>query len=317
MDPLSVTAGVIACYQLASAVGALSIRYVKGVRDAGRDGDFVIAQIETFIKQLLHLQKMVMDETSSQGTGSRLKLLENMIDGHSASLKVCSQELEKIKAKLEKAHSERGFKIVVHRLSWPLKQEEVNQAMATLASFGDAIERALSIETNEVVRGMDTTTKGIETATKHILLSSQNAGTRQREEETRRKDEEERREAEGRREKILTWLSHPNPSESHNNISSARKSGDTGRWFLDGTIFQKFKTCAKSVLWLHGDSGCGKSVLCSAVIDELQAVKQSKSPQPLAYWYFSVNDTKRRSLQNFMRAFMTQLIPRNRAFPLL
>ena len=151
MDPLSITASVIACYQLTSVIGALCFRYIKGVRHADEDGDLVLAQIEIFKEQLRHLQQMLADEKSLSNTNNRLHLLESILDGHSASLKVCSSQLKKIQAKLERARAEEGVKAALHRIQWPLKQEDVDQTMKILQSFADAIERALNIDTNEMV----------------------------------------------------------------------------------------------------------------------------------------------------------------------
>ena len=317
MDPLSATASVIACYQLASAVGVQCFRYIRGVQQANTDCDLVIAQIENFKKSLHHLQQMLTDEKSDAKYGSRLMRLEDIVNGNSKSLKLCSQELEKIKTKLVEAQSGGNLKAAIHRFSWPLKREEVNQAMTTLDHFASAVDWALSTDTNEVVRGIDTTTKGIDSTTKRILLSTESVEARQNEEEKLRKEEEERREAEKRRKDILIWLAHPDPSEYHNIASSARRSAKTGRWFLDGAVFRKFRETPRSILWLHGDSGCGKSILCSAIIDELLAIQQGTPEKCLAYWYFSLNDTKRRSLHNLVRALFTQLMPPSRAPPAL
>ena len=130
--------------------------------------------------------------------------------------------------------------------------------------------------------------------------------SRQRQRDQDRKDEEERRQAREIREKILDWLAHPDPSKIHNTVSQARKSEDTGLWFLDGAAYCKFKEVPQSFLWLHGDSGRGKSVLCSAVINDLRAIQHQRHGISLAYWYFSVNDAERRTLQNFLRALLTQ-----------
>ena len=313
IDPLSATASVIACYQLASVVGAQCFRYIRGVQQAERDCDLVIARIETFKNSLHYLQQMLTDEKSHAKEGGRLTPLKGIVNGNSASLKACSEQLRKIEEKLDKAQSGGSFKIALHRLTWPLKQEELKHAMTTLDDFARAVDLALNIDTNEIVRGIDSTTKGIHSTTERILRSTENAETRKDEEEKVRKEEEERKEAEKRREKIMNWLTHPDASENQNMAFGARRSPETGRWLLDGKVFREFKETNGSVLWLHGNSGCGKSVLCSAIIHELQAVPVGKPEYSLAYWYFSVNDTKRRNLQNLVRALLTQLMPPGRS----
>ena len=317
MDPLSAVASVIACYQLASEVGCLCLRYVRGVREAQKDSDFVIAQIQMFQLSLHHLQGMLANEAANPNGGSRLKFLREIMDGNSSALVLCSRELEGIRAKLAKAQSGGSLREVFHKLSWPLKQEEVDRAITTLNSFAEAINRGLAIDSNEVVRGIDSTTKTINSTTKQILISTESAEAQQKQREKLRKDKEERQKAENLREDILDWLAHPDPSEIHNIASRARISTETGRWFLDGAPFQVFTETPRSVLWLHGDSGCGKSILCSAIIDKLRVLRSKKPSIRLAYWYFSVNDTSRRSLQSLVRALITQLCPASTAPPAL
>ena len=314
MEPLSAAASVIACYQLASEVGCQCLRYVRGVRQAHKDADFVVAQIQMFQLSLHHLQGMLANEAGNpNGSGSRLKFLHEMMEGSSASLVLCSKELEDLRAKLVKANSGGNLREVFHKLAWPLKQEEVDRVMTTLNSFAAAIDRGLAIDSNEVIRKIESTTKDINSAAKQILISTDSAEAQQRQRERLRVEEEERQRALQYRAKILDWLSHPNPSEIHNIASRARKSTKTGQWFLLGNTFQAFKKTPRSILWLHGDSGCGKSILCSAVIDELRALRSDQLNVRLAYWYFSVNDTNRRSLQNLVRALLTQLCPSSAA----
>lgn len=317
MDPLSAAASVIACYQLTSEIVCQCLRYVRGVRQAHKDGDLVIAQIQIFQLSLHHLQAMIANEVANPKGGSRLKFLQEILEGNSASLLLCSKELEKIRAKLIKAQSGGNLREIFHKLSWPLKQEEVDRAITTLNSFAAAVDRGLAIDSNEVVRGIDSTTKDINSTTKQILIATESAKAQQKRLEKLRKAEEERQKAEKNRKQILDWLTHPDPSEIHNIASRARKSTKTGRWFLDGAAFQAFRETPRSVLWLHGDSGCGKSILCSAVIDELRALRWEKPSLRLAYWYFSVNDTNRRSLHNLLRALFTQLCPTSAAPPAL
>ena len=287
MDPLSITASVIACYQLASEVGCQCLRYVKGVQQARKGADFVVAQIQIFQLSLHKLQGIIANEASNPKGGNRLKFLREIMNDNSESLVLCSKELEELRAKLVKANSGGNLREVFHKLAWPLKQEEVDKAIKALNSFAAAVDRGLAIDSNEVIREIDSTTKDIDSTTKQILISTESADAQQKQREKLRRDEEERKKAEKTREQILDWLAHPDPSEVHSVAFRARKSTKTGRWLLNGAAFKAFGETPRSVLWLHGDSGCGKSVLCSAVIDELRALRSEEPRIKLAYWYFS------------------------------
>lgn len=121
MDPPSAAASVVACYQMASAVGGLCFRYVKGVQQANRDSDLLLAHIEIFNKSLLNLQRMLTDETFDV----------------------------QIHKKIGNAHSGGKIKSAMYQLSWPLKLDEFRQSIAVLDSFASAVDRALNIDTRQ------------------------------------------------------------------------------------------------------------------------------------------------------------------------
>lgn len=284
MDPVSAVASVIAIYQLASAISGLCFRYGQGVRQADSDADLVINEIDTFQRYLRTLKDTLVNEDVATGGSEQLVNLEEIINGESAAMRRCERDLQDLKQKLEKVQLEGGFKGAINRLSWPLKKEEVRRTLSTLKKFTEAVDRALNVDNNKTIRRIDSTTKSIQASL-------------------------ESAEAHETRDRILDWLAHPDPSEIHEIVRRDRNNqAKTGRWFLDGSAFKQFKDTSQSVLWLHGDSGCGKSVLCSAVIDHIVAVQSRDSQTELAYWYFSVTDKKRTSLGNFLRALIVQLV---------
>ena len=284
MEPVSAVASVVAIYQLAAAISGLCFRYGQGVRQADKDADLIISEIDTFQIYLRTLKEILVKEDAATDGLERLQSLHQIVDGESAALKRCGRDLRILKAKLEKVQSEGRVQGAIRRLSWPLKQEEVKRTLDTLKRFTEAVDRALNVDNNRTMRRIDSTTKSIQGSL-------------------------ESAEAQDIKQKILDWLAYPDPSEIHEIVRSARNDqAKTGKWFLDGRAFQQFKVTLGSVLWLHGDSGCGKSVLCSAVIDEILAVKHIDSRVKLTYWYFTVTDKKRTSVGNFLRALIAQLV---------
>ena len=61
------------------------------------------------------------------------------------------------------------------------------------------------------------------------------------------------------REEIHRWLSGPDPSTNHNRARRSRQE-KTGSWFLESKTYAHWQE-QKSLLWLHGKAGCGKTVL--------------------------------------------------------
>ena len=284
MDPISAVASIIAVYQLASTVSSLCFRYGQGVRGADKDADLILTEIDTFQKYLRDLKGILVKEDVATNGLHRLQNLSEIINGESAALKLCEKDLEGLKIKLTKLESEGSFREAIHKLSWPFRQEEVKKILDTLKKFSEAVDRALNVDNNEIIREVDSTTKQIQTS----LESAESREVRQN---------------------ILDWLSHPDPSDIHELRRRDRNvRAKTSRWFLEGNTFQKFKATPRSVLWLHGDSGCGKSVLCSAIIDEIVVLRNRDPRIELAFWYFSVTDKTRTTIDNFLRALIAQLV---------
>ena len=307
MDPVSAMASIIAIYQLASEVGKICFHYAQGVKHANRESDFVLDEITKFQKSLQNLRGMLVNEEGIKGGADRLKNLREIMEGDSAYLRVCKSDLEDLRKKLEKGIVGEGkreaIRAVIYKLSWPLKEEEVNKVCERLRNVAAAIDRAYNMDGIEMIRVIDTNTKDLISTTKRMETAQVTA-------ESKRKLDDEQRKREEEREDIIKWLAHPDKAENHNIACHARNdTAKTGRWFLDGATFQEFKDTPGSLLWLHGDSGCGKTILCSAIIEELRTLQSGDKQIDIAYWYFYANDKKRTTLNNLVRALITELIP--------
>lgn len=66
----------------------------------------------------------------------------------------------------------------------------------------------------------------------------------------------------------------------------------------------KWKTKENSFFWLHGIPGCGKTVLSSTIIEDLD---QGSSTQPLLYFFFDFNDPEKQKVDKMIRSLTSQL----------
>ncbi|KAI0286240.1 hypothetical protein BC826DRAFT_1178858 [Russula brevipes] len=64
------------------------------------------------------------------------------------------------------------------------------------------------------------------------------------------------------REKLMAWLAPPDPSINHNTACGTQHEG-TASWFLESDTFDEWKQ-NDSVLWIRGNPGSRKTVLCSS-----------------------------------------------------
>jgi len=101
---------------------------------------------------------------------------------------------------------------------------------------------------------------------------------------------------------IIKWLSAPDPSTNYNKALEQRYEG-SGLWFLESDAFAKWKTRRNSFLWLHGIPGCGKTILSSAIIKNLDS---NLASQPLLYFYFDFNDSNKQTLKSMLSSLISQ-----------
>ncbi|KAF3317256.1 hypothetical protein TWF173_000499 [Orbilia oligospora] len=104
-------------------------------------------------------------------------------------------------------------------------------------------------------------------------------------------------------EEIGRWLSAPDPSTNYYKALGRRHEG-SGSWFLESNQFVEWKTQRSSFLWLHGIPGCGKTILSSTIVENLES---DLACQPLLYFYFDFTDTGKQTLENMLRALISQL----------
>ncbi|KAH8800442.1 nucleoside phosphorylase domain-containing protein [Xylogone sp. PMI_703] len=106
-----------------------------------------------------------------------------------------------------------------------------------------------------------------------------------------------------KKDKIRQWLQSSNPSMNYDKALEQRQSG-TGRWVLEHIKFVRWKTQPNSFLWLHGIAGCGKTILSSTILENLQSTQYLSS---VIYFYFDFNDVGKQSLESMLRSLINQL----------
>ncbi|RFU30804.1 hypothetical protein B7463_g5547, partial [Scytalidium lignicola] len=104
--------------------------------------------------------------------------------------------------------------------------------------------------------------------------------------------------------KINNWLRPPDPSTNFNKATKERHKG-TGSWFLESKQFKEWKSGTRRYLWLHGIPGCGKTVLCSTIIENIHQTQDSSCV--VVYFFFDFKDADKQSLEKMIRALIAQL----------
>lgn len=107
-----------------------------------------------------------------------------------------------------------------------------------------------------------------------------------------------------RKNEIYLWLSPPDPSINLQRGLQLR-NGKSGTWMLQSKAYTSWKTTEKSFLWVNGKPGCGKTVLTSTIIADLQ--KSEQDIQTLLYFYFDFNSRDQRSWEKMIRSLLYQI----------
>ncbi len=149
MDPLSITASVVAILQLSNTVYTAAKEYYTGVKDAPKEIERLLDELKTFNDILKSLRDTAtraerngkdeaLHETSHKGTylPSVTKLLEP-----DAALRLCFAEMQQFmdrvttqKSKMKKA------------LKWPFQKEEIYQTIGRLQKLQSLLKFAIATD---------------------------------------------------------------------------------------------------------------------------------------------------------------------------
>ncbi|KAM3423937.1 hypothetical protein BST61_g1331 [Cercospora zeina] len=108
--------------------------------------------------------------------------------------------------------------------------------------------------------------------------------------------------------KIVKWLSPPNPWTNHESARQLHQPS-TGSWALQSKTYQDWKTSTINHLhvWMFGEAGSGKTVLCSTVIEDIKAYCRGQPNVGYAVFYFSFSDDRKQRLADLLCSLVAQL----------
>jgi hypothetical protein len=121
---------------------------------------------------------------------------------------------------------------------------------------------------------------------------------------------------------ILQWLAPSDQWQVHA-ASVKNREPNTGLWFLDGDVFKQWLEEPASLLWIYGGGqspsewrplfvqlnsivGCGKTILCSSIIQKTLETATENEGSRVCFFYCSFQDHSRQGLGAILRSFIAQ-----------
>ncbi|KAI9436591.1 hypothetical protein H4582DRAFT_1854129, partial [Lactarius indigo] len=106
------------------------------------------------------------------------------------------------------------------------------------------------------------------------------------------------------RKSLREWVTPPDPSTNHN-IACDLHHGGTAQWFFQGSMFGEWKSNG-SLLWIYGKPGSGKTILCSAIVQDIATLREAGLAS-IAYFYFDFRDLDKQHIRNLLPSLLIQL----------
>ncbi|KAG0648347.1 Ankyrin repeat-rich membrane-spanning [Hyphodiscus hymeniophilus] len=312
MDPLSLTLSITSLISVALAVTKTLNDYTSSVKDAAAESNELAVEISGIAHALEALDRFLVSQ------GAKFKSFNNTSVLYS-TIHTCHGRLSSLQSILEKFLKTSEGKKWYRSIVWPFKQDEQVETITILHRCMQIFQFSLSIDgcdllskTNEEVseiRKTQSNTSGevteILSLVGNIQFVVEDFGQLYRgihNEITA----VHKGQLDSERENLLKWISSlADPSTNHNNAVKKREP-ETGVWFLESDDFYTWMRSG-GFLWLYGIPGCGKTMLCSTIIEAVKEVCSESTTHILAYFYFDFQDIIKQDVVILLRSLIKQL----------
>ncbi|KAJ9149081.1 Zinc finger, ZZ-type [Pleurostoma richardsiae] len=312
MDPLSLAASIAGFISLGIEITKIISDYTASVNHAEEESQELETELSALVGSLQALERFLKDHEDSTRPFRESAVLVN------ATLS-CDSFLDHLKTTLGKFMEARRKKGWCRKLTWPLKKGRHTQTISTIQRFTQVFSLSITVDgckllakTAEEVailnQGQLSSSQAMEEITVLVkdlrLIDQQLLGKTTVVEQTQKGHEQER---------LLEWLSSSDLSIKHNAAIKMREPG-TGLWFLESEDFCNWVS-SPGFLWLYGIPGCGKTVLCSTIIEAVREICLTSDERKLAYFYFDFQEIESQDEGVLLGSLLRQLCAGEAAIP--
>ncbi|OBT95161.1 hypothetical protein VE01_07603 [Pseudogymnoascus verrucosus] len=269
MDPLSITASIIAILQ----VTATLVNYANDVKDAPKDRARFAMEASSLSSLLLNLRYQIEEEIcekSNDAWTSQVTLLA-VRDG---PLDQYRHALEKLQLKIV---SGKGLVKIGNALWWRFTEEEVAGILLRIERLKSLIQIALQMDHLKLSQAIKSGLDGIYDNSEEIKIDlavvrsqipaiQDSVGAVQES-----VDAVQQEQGRKKNQVLVEWISSANYSSQQSDFISRREPG-TGQWFLDSPEFNKWLDEPSRTLFCPGIPGAGKTMVSAITVDHLRKV---------------------------------------------
>jgi hypothetical protein len=148
MDPLSITASIIAIIQISSDI----VSYVNGATGATKERK----QLRDEVRSCEFILQRLSDEVSDVEEGNTWLATIKALESHDAPLGRLHDALIAIKAKLE---PKKGLKNAFSTLKWPFDKKEIEKVISTIEHEKNLLGLALTNDSGRLIQEIKKTSK--------------------------------------------------------------------------------------------------------------------------------------------------------------
>ncbi|KAL9082809.1 MAG: hypothetical protein Q9165_008768 [Trypethelium subeluteriae] len=273
MEPLSVTASIVAVVQLSSEI----INYLSDIRDAPEECKRCLIEASHSQNLLLRLRYRLEEGQSGAAWFAEIQKLEDT----DSPLSQYKQALEELRLRLQ---AQDGFRRVKRRLLWKFSKEEVRDILTRMERLKTIISIALENDHFKLSQEIQKDTSSIRAS----LPILQTHATNEKHSE------------------VMQWLSPINFSAQQQDIISRRQDG-TAQWFLDSPEFKSWLHGSDKTLFCPGIPGAGKTMMAAVAIHHIYRVAYGNKVG-VAYLFCSYKSQVDQSTYNLLAALLRQLV---------
>ncbi|RAK89848.1 hypothetical protein BO79DRAFT_263513, partial [Aspergillus costaricaensis CBS 115574] len=281
---------LIGIVQVCGKLVSVCYDYRMGVRDAPQAISRIVDEVASvgYIAQQL-VKAIESDDASSLPSLPSLQA----IDGDGGTLRSCLVELQDLKASLKLAKTSS----LRRALTWPMQPVDAERMLQTLATTKSTLQLALAADNTQNM--VISHTRSLPSVEKKVTGLSESVA----------QSDEGRELAE-----ILSQLGgrcqSAKQDEEYQKCAPA-----TGDWLLNTEQYMKWKINRNHVLWVKGAAGCGKTVLCSRIIKDLQDHCGGEQSSSLCHFFMDSSEERGVDINRVYGSFVRQLIHQGATIP--